>query len=115
VQYRGRILPLVDMVDLLNGNGTSALVDAETAGDETVHVVVYGDGQRSVGMMVDKIVDIVDHVASASGDSVGGAAGSVVIQQKVTELVDLDAMMRRSDATFLPPAPVSSADAGMGA
>ena len=66
-------------------------------------------------MMVDKILDIVDHVTGSAAESPGGAAASAVIQQKVTELVDLDALMRRSEATFLPSAAAPAADARMGA
>ena len=118
VQYRGWILPLVDMVDLVNGSNTVAPpdVDMDAADDQMVPVVVYGHGQRSVGLMVGKILDIVDQVADPSVDSQrGSAGGSAVIQHKVTEVVDLDGLMQRSHGSFLPPAPSSASNAEAGA
>jgi two-component system, chemotaxis family, sensor kinase CheA len=119
VQYRGRILPLVDMVDLVNGRTSSAPPDAdpgaEAAGAETVQVVVYGHGQRSLGMMVGKILDIVDQAADSPLAGEGMAAGCAVIQQKVTELVDLDDLMQRSDGAFLQAGSSSAIEAGAGA
>ena len=106
VQYRGRILPLVDIVDLVDGGGSGfgAFGDAGAAGEasDSIHVVVYNEGQRSVGVIVGQIVDIVDQVVAVAGDSGrSGLAGCAVIQEKVTELVNLEALVRGSGAVLL--------------
>jgi two-component system chemotaxis sensor kinase CheA len=106
VQYRGRILPLVDIVDLVGGGGGGAgghFANEELAeiGD-SIHVVVYNEGQRSVGVMVGQIVDIVDEVVDLStGAGRGALAGCAVIQQKVTELVNLEALVHSGGAVLL--------------
>jgi two-component system chemotaxis sensor kinase CheA len=96
VQYRGRILPLVDIVDLVaSGGGGVAFGDAgDPSAWEDVHVVVYSDGQRSVGIMVGKIIDIVEEAVLA------GADGGLVIEDKVTELIDLEELVRRNGASL---------------
>jgi two-component system chemotaxis sensor kinase CheA len=117
VQYRGRILPLLDMVDLVEGKTSSAPpnMDSEAGGSDTIQVVVYGRGQRSLGMMVGKILDIVEQAADSPLASEGTATGCAVIQEKVTEVVDLDSLMQRSDGAFLQAGPSAVAEAGAGA
>jgi two-component system chemotaxis sensor kinase CheA len=103
VQYRGRILPLIDIVDLVGsgGGGGFGPQDSVEVGD-SVHVVVYNEGQRSVGVVVGQIVDIVDEVIDMSAAvGRGGLAGCAVIQQKVTELVDLQALVLSGGAELL--------------
>lgn len=87
VQYRGQILPLVDLDDLVSGTTTRA--GGPTKPDAMVPVVVYDDSLRRVGLMVGQIVDVVEELMPESADTSGGMAASVIIQQKVTELVDL--------------------------
>jgi two-component system chemotaxis sensor kinase CheA len=103
VQYRGRVLPLVDIVDLVGGGagGGSDNHDPRAA-DDSIHVVVYNEGQRSVGVVVGQILDIVEEVIEASvGSARGALAGCAVIQQKVTELVNLQALVRGGGAGLL--------------
>jgi two-component system chemotaxis sensor kinase CheA len=110
VQYRGRILPLVDIVDLVGGRGRGRDGDGDGAGEgagfdlaaqaipptgDSVHVVVYREGERSLGVVVGRILDIVEEAVDSSDGQGGGAlVGCAVIQQKVTELVDLQALVR---------------------
>jgi two-component system chemotaxis sensor kinase CheA len=96
VQYRGQILPLVDIVDLAgSGGGFSAGDETVEASADTVHVVVYSEGERSIGVVVGRIVDIVEEIVDSSAAANRGAlAGCAVIQQKVTELIDLQALVR---------------------
>ena len=55
VQYRNRILPLVPLRDVLE----SGAPDHEPAADP-VQVIVFNDGDRSVGVVVDQILDVVE-------------------------------------------------------
>jgi two-component system, chemotaxis family, sensor kinase CheA len=103
VQYRGRILPLIDIVDLVGGQGGFGGTSNETvtASADTIHVVVYNEGERSIGVVVGQILDIVDEVVDASASIRGAIAGCAVIQQKVTELVNLQALVHSGGAGLL--------------
>ncbi len=93
VQYRGQILPLVRLASLL---GAYPEEDGET-----VPVVVYTEHERSVALAVDKIVDIVEDAITARRDvDDDGLAGSAVIQQRVTELLNVRAAILAADPNF---------------
>jgi two-component system chemotaxis sensor kinase CheA len=92
VQYRGRILPLVRLSGFLGGYG-------ESAGD-TLQVIVYSDGGRSVGLVVDEVLDIVEEVVVRSGSDEHGLLGSAVLQGHVTELLDVRAAVLAADPHF---------------
>jgi len=103
VQYRGRILPLVDIVDLVGGSAGGGLAAQDSFEiSDSIHVVVYNEGQGSVGVVVGQIVDIVDEVVDLSATSSDdGRAGCAVIQQKVTELINLQALVMSGGAALL--------------
>ena len=95
VQYRGEILPLIR---LGNQMGISALPTDDAA---HLEVVVYTENGRSVGIVVDRIVDIVETtlaVTRPAGRS--GLLGSAVVQDHVTDLLDLPTIIRQSDPVF---------------
>ena len=56
VQYRGQIMPLIRVAEKFESSLRKRL---ETAQD-SLHVVVYSDKGRSVGLVVDRILDIVE-------------------------------------------------------
>jgi two-component system chemotaxis sensor kinase CheA len=86
VQYRGGILPLVDLPLLLTGSASIASGD----GDQR-QVVVYSTGRGVCGFVVDRILDIVeDHVNVQVGSARPGVKGSAIIQKQVTDMLDLD-------------------------
>ncbi len=104
VQYRGRILPLIDIVDLVGGGGGGfggTAGESVSASADTIHVVVYNEGDRSIGVVVGQILDIVDEVVDASVSMRGAIAGCAVIQHKVTELVNLQALVHSGGAGLL--------------
>jgi two-component system chemotaxis sensor kinase CheA len=87
VQYRGEIMPLIRLSGLL-GAGEPALHDP-------LQVVVYSDGRRSVGLVVDNILDfVVERLAVQRRTTRGGVYGTAVIQQRVTDLLDVEAVVR---------------------
>ena len=93
VQYRDAILPLVRLGDLLG-----AMTDE--SGD-TVSVVVYSERGRSVALVVDKIIDIVEEASAVRRDlHDDGFAGTAVIQQRVTELLDVRRAILAADPNF---------------
>nr|WP_243850508.1 chemotaxis protein CheA [Modestobacter marinus] len=99
VQYRGAILPIVRLDRHLGAFG-----DAER---ETLEVIVYADHGRSVAIVVEEILDIVDGEASVHSDIDDlGLLGSAVIGDRVTELLDVRAAILAADPAFYttPPA-----------
>ena len=54
-----------------------------------------------MGVVVDKIIDIVEEVVTLKEGLVGqGLLGSTVIQNKVTDLLDVEGVIRRVDPAF---------------
>lgn len=100
VQYRGEILPLVRLGNVLEVSSNQT-VAAETEADELLQVIVYTRQGRSIGLVVDEIVDIAETALefTRSTNSVG-LMGSAIIQQHVTDLLDLPAIIRRVDPSF---------------
>jgi two-component system chemotaxis sensor kinase CheA len=93
VQYRGGILPLVRLADVVGG-GVDGAVDR-------VHVVVWTARGRSIGLIVDRIVDVVEEaVAVERGSGRPGVLGSAIVQRRVTELLDVPAIVRAVDPAF---------------
>lgn len=98
VQYRGNILPLVTLSDHLDGPG-----GGPQASDK-VQVVVFSEGDRSVGLVVDQIVDIVEEeVAVRKPSRHHGLMGSAVVGQKVTDFLDLGAVLEWSGEQLTSP------------
>ena len=94
VQYRGQILPLVRLSHLLGA------YSEEPEGD-TVSVVVYSEGARSVALVVDRIVDIAENSTTARRPAEeDGLVGTAVIQQRVTELLDVRRAILAADPNF---------------
>lgn len=95
VQYRQQIMPLV----LLSGHFGPDGVDPLSR--DTVHVVVYTDAGRTIGLVVDRILDVVEQRLSLQR-MVGrcGVLGTTVVQGRVTELVDASALAQSTLETF---------------
>ncbi|GJE00226.1 hybrid sensor histidine kinase/response regulator [Methylobacterium isbiliense] len=79
IQYRGRLMPLVpvDPDQVLKREGSQALV-------------VFSDGERSMGLAVDEIVDIVDDVLDVElAADRSDLIGSAVVRGRATEIVNI--------------------------
>ncbi len=79
VQYRGHMMPLVAL---------SPECKPRSEGQQPV--LVFAEGERTVGLIVEEIVDIVEDqlVVEFKGDG-DGVLGSAVIDGKATDLVDV--------------------------
>jgi chemotaxis signal transduction protein len=104
VQYRGQILPLIHLSTALperrqeSRAGEPAEVGSE---DEKIQVVVYTDQGRSVGLVVDRILDIAhEKVVAQKHAGREGTLGSVVVQGRVTELLDVRGIIQAADPNF---------------
>jgi two-component system chemotaxis sensor kinase CheA len=91
MQYRGQIIPLVRLSAII-----PATSDAEMlANANSIQVVVYTEGKRTVGLIVDRIVDIVEERAAIESFAPrAGVVGSFVTQRHVTDLLDVPAIVR---------------------
>jgi two-component system chemotaxis sensor kinase CheA len=87
VQYRGQLMPLLSM--------TGAGPDAKEDGRQTV--LVFSERDRSLGLMVDAILDVVEERLDlrAGGDR-PGFLGTAVIAGKVTEVIDTGWWLRQA-------------------
>ena len=95
VQYRGQILPLIQISKYLPNGITAA------ASNDPLQVVVYSEGGRSVGLIVGKINDIVQESLKVKRQAAGdGILGSAVVHDKVTDLLDVISIIRAADPTF---------------
>jgi two-component system, chemotaxis family, sensor kinase CheA len=94
VQYRGEIMPLVRLGEVL---GISTNEDL----NEPLQVVVYKEGKHTLGFVVDKVADIteVDMTALQECQSAELMA-TTVIQDRVTDLLNLPSIIKRFDRHF---------------
>ena len=101
VQYRGEILPVVDLKQALPERRSRRRSDeAPPAGDEASVVICTVDG-RACGLVVHRILDIVDaDLSEATAGSREGVRSCAVIGGRVNEIIDLAAVLRRSDPAF---------------
>jgi two-component system chemotaxis sensor kinase CheA len=112
MQYRGQIIPLVRLSQIV-----PATSDAEMlANAGSIQVVVYSEGKRTVGLIVDRIVDIVEErVAAEPLAPRMGIVGSFVTQRHVTDLLDVPALVRAAVPGLLDAAgPDAGGEAGRG-
>jgi two-component system, chemotaxis family, sensor kinase CheA len=98
VQYRGQIMPLVRVSEVLERSERKA---AES-GEESLHVVVYADQGRTLGLVVDRILDIVEEpfvMQRRTGRP--GVMGSAVIQKRVTDILDVPGLIAAAEGSQL--------------
>jgi two-component system chemotaxis sensor kinase CheA len=94
VQYRGQLLPLARLANLL---GTHSQDDE----NGQLKVIVYTQGRRSVGLVVDAVVDIASEAPKSRGEvSEYGVSGVAVVQERVTELLDMEQAIMAADPRF---------------
>ena len=79
VQYRGALMPLIPV------NGT-----VKVRGEGAQPLLVFSDAGRSMGLVVDEIVDIVEDALDIQvASDVPGLLGSAVIKGQATEILDI--------------------------
>jgi two-component system chemotaxis sensor kinase CheA len=107
VQYRDHLLPLLRLNELLGETGS-----AEAS--EALQVVVYSHEDRDVGLVVENIVDIVEEsVVVHRRQRPGAVYGTAVIQQKVTDLLDVRALIEGADVLLFAAADLEPLTAGV--
>jgi two-component system, chemotaxis family, sensor kinase CheA len=107
VQYRGEILPLIHVSRVLNRRSNGASTASKTTrlpkrSSDTVSVVVHATQGRSVGLVVGRILDIVEAtVVTRSKAERPGVLFTAVVQDRVTEFLDVEAVIRAADAEIV--------------
>jgi two-component system chemotaxis sensor kinase CheA len=96
-QYRGRILPLIRLHVALQErrNQSRALPALPAPGSEPLQVLVLNHDGRSFGLVVERILDIVEDRAEVKSAATRPAVlYSAVIGDRVTELLDIPAILQ---------------------
>jgi two-component system chemotaxis sensor kinase CheA len=79
VQYRGHLMPLITLDE-----------HATVRGEGAQPLLVFSDGTRSMALVVDEIVDIVEERLDIEASSASaGVLGSAVIKGQATEIIDV--------------------------
>jgi two-component system chemotaxis sensor kinase CheA len=79
VQYRGRLMPLLRVSD-----------DCAFRSEGTQPVLVFSEGARAMGLVIDDIIDIVeDRLAIDVVGETPGVIGSAIVKGHATEVIDV--------------------------
>lgn len=94
IQYRGAILPLVQLSEVFGADRS-----ADPTAEE-LQIVVYDDQDRHCGFVVNRILDIVETQLQPSTTKTEDDVllGTSVIQQRVTDVLNLRLLARRPTA-----------------
>jgi two-component system chemotaxis sensor kinase CheA len=105
-QYRGQILPLVNLAFALEERRSRRRhkrIVAEGADNVRLQVLVCNYKGQRVGVVVERIVDIVDDTAEVRyPPSRTGVLYSAVVQGQVTELIDIPTVLEAAGIETLP-------------
>ncbi|HET6307198.1 MAG TPA: chemotaxis protein CheW, partial [Rhodopila sp.] len=86
IQYRGKLMPLV-----------SITANAPESNPAKQPVLVFADGNRAMGLMVDEIVDVVeDHLKVELSTDQPGFLGTAIVQGKATDILDTSFWLQRA-------------------
>jgi len=95
VQYRGQLMPLISM---------SGAPPGDDAGRGRQTVLVFSERERSLGLMVDAILDVVEERLDVqAGQGRPGFLGSAVISGKVTDVIDTGWWLRQAGGDWFQP------------
>ena len=109
-QYRGQILPLIRLSVVLEErrNRLRAVQTLPTVDSGPIQVLVLNHEGRTFGLVVERIVDIVEARADVRSPATRSAVlYSVVIGGRVTEMLDIPAILRSADVSATRSAPVT--------
>jgi two-component system chemotaxis sensor kinase CheA len=97
VQYRGEIMPLLDLAQLLGEGASTSRIGSAADPGALLQVVVFAHRGVHIGLIVGDIVDIVDDsLTQQRPPGRPGVLGSAVIAGRVTELLDVEAVLQHA-------------------
>jgi two-component system chemotaxis sensor kinase CheA len=95
MQYRGKILPLLRLDTVLQERRTRRRHGQKKIEPDLLQVLVCHDEGKAIGIVVERILDIVEDRAEVkSPPTREGVQCAVVINDRVTELIDVPALQR---------------------
>jgi two-component system chemotaxis sensor kinase CheA len=106
VQYRDEILPLVQVSKVLagesrrarNGHAPRRKAAPAAGADENIQVVVHASQDQPVGLVVGRVIDIVEEdITARTRAGRAGVLFAAVIQGRVTEFLDVAGILRRAN------------------
>lgn len=103
VQYRGDIMQLLDVANVISDGAESINVsDTENqSSEDLIDVVVYSVRKKSVGLMVEKIADIVETSLDIQGKSSReGIMCTISLDDRIVEVLDVNRVIRIADPQF---------------
>lgn len=90
VQYRGQLMPLVPL-------STSTTLNE----DEEKPVLVFSTEGKSMGLIVDEILDILEaHIDVQYSSGNKGVIGSAIVNDKATDIIDVSHYIKESDSNW---------------
>jgi two-component system, chemotaxis family, sensor kinase CheA len=99
IQYRGKILPLLRLDVVLEERRTRLRHGRKTVEPDLLQVLVCNDEGRTIGIVVERILDIVEDRAEVKSPATReGILCAVVINDRVTELIDIPVIQRIAEA-----------------
>jgi two-component system chemotaxis sensor kinase CheA len=104
VRYREQIMPLINLCTIMPERRSPERLAADSESHETesssiIHVVVCTKDNKAMGLVVDQIIDVTDEAIEVSGESSRqGVSATAVIQDRVTELLDINEVICMSNA-----------------
>lgn len=100
VQYRGQIMLLIRVASYVAASQSAEPLKSKN-GQDAMQVVVYSEHGRSVGLVVGRIRDIVQQTLDVQRQvHQNGVIGSTVIQNRVTDLLDVAGIIQQADPNF---------------
>jgi two-component system chemotaxis sensor kinase CheA len=104
VQYRGEILPLLDISAELAAVRPSSIGSDPVEATDVISVVVYDAGAERIGLIVSAILDIVnDPLTVRALANRAGVLFTAVVHDQVTEFVDVAALIAATQSHPLQP------------
>jgi two-component system chemotaxis sensor kinase CheA len=99
IQYRGKILPLLRLDVVLEERRTRLRHPKQLVAPDPLQVLVCIDEGRTLGIVVERILDIVEDRAEVKSPATReGILCAAVINDRVTELIDVPALQRIAEA-----------------
>jgi len=92
VQYRNNLLPLLPV---------NSTVEIQTEREEPHPVVVFSEGERSMGLMVNEILDIREEpLVIRMPSQRPGVLGTAIINSKATDVIDTQYYVEQADPSW---------------
>jgi two-component system chemotaxis sensor kinase CheA len=98
VKYRDGVLALVGVSELLEERrGEARSTDIVASSESKIQVVICTAGDHEVGLVTDRVLDIVRvSTSNLAGSTREGVLGTVIINDAITELLDVDLLLTKA-------------------